>query len=153
MTEIWYMKSDYFRNGIMGFDFCKLHGFLPNPLNLGATHIFLAKVDASDPNEIYSDMQAENWSANGEAKDVIASKGLSHTSMSVGDVLVIDGNVLMVDHSGFAPLHEGILDGVTAEQIIEALLEDQVRLCGKEAPNGGLCTRDAGHLGSCWKDD
>jgi hypothetical protein len=32
-------------------------------------------------------MQAENWSPNGEMRDFIRILGLSHTSMSVGDVI------------------------------------------------------------------
>jgi hypothetical protein len=32
-------------------------------------------------------MQGENWSPNGEARPLIQSLGLSHTSMMVGDVI------------------------------------------------------------------
>jgi hypothetical protein len=32
-------------------------------------------------------MQAENWSPNGEARPLLKRLGLTHTSMSVGDVI------------------------------------------------------------------
>jgi hypothetical protein len=32
-------------------------------------------------------MQGENWSPNGEARDLIRSNNLSHTSMCCGDVV------------------------------------------------------------------
>lgn len=39
--------------------------------------------------EVYCVMQGENWSPMGEARDLIRSKGLSHTSLSIGDVVRI----------------------------------------------------------------
>ena len=36
-------------------------------------------------------MQAEHWSSNGEGKPLIERLGLSHTSMSVGDVIRDEG--------------------------------------------------------------
>jgi hypothetical protein len=50
-------------------------------------------VDGDDPN-----------SPNGEARDLIESKGLAHTSMSVGDVIVVDGEAHMVANFGFDKL-------------------------------------------------
>ena len=54
-------------------------------------------------------MQADIWSPNGEANDLIQSKGLQHTSMSIGDVLVEDDAVYLVTATGFKCLskHEG----------------------------------------------
>lgn len=124
MNQVWYMKQDYFRNGIMGFDFCQKNGVLPNPNNLAATHVLLTNTDESNVESIYRHFQAEEWSPNGEARDLIASKGLSHTSMCVGDVAVVGGSAFMVDNFGFKTLHEGgILDGFSADQIVESLLE------------------------------
>lgn len=40
-------------------------------------------------NIIYHNLQGEIWSPNGEANSLIKSKGLSHTSMSVGDFIKI----------------------------------------------------------------
>jgi len=36
---------------------------------------------------VYNNMQGENWSPNGEARDLILFLGLSHTSMSIGDII------------------------------------------------------------------
>ena len=52
-------------------------------------------------------MQAEHWSPNGEAKNLIREKGLNHTSMSVGDTIVKNGVVYMVDMLGFYDLTNG----------------------------------------------
>jgi hypothetical protein len=43
-------------------------------------------VMALGPEDVFFKMQGENWSPNGEARDLIRAKGLKHTSMSVGDV-------------------------------------------------------------------
>jgi hypothetical protein len=39
--------------------------------------------------------QGENWSPNGEARDLILAKGLRHTSMSVGDVIEDEGGIFL----------------------------------------------------------
>jgi hypothetical protein len=37
--------------------------------------------------KIYRNMQGENWSPNGEAREYIQAVGLNHTSMSTGDIV------------------------------------------------------------------
>lgn len=61
---------------------------------LHETHAVVAYIDsdgsAEDENtldDIYWSMQGENWSPNGEARDMIEDAGVHHTSMSVGDVI------------------------------------------------------------------
>jgi hypothetical protein len=65
--------------------------FLPNPglkrSNLGETHLWLKDLEAENLEDVFQKMQAEVWSPNGEARELILSKGLGHTSMSVGDVV------------------------------------------------------------------
>ena len=39
--------------------------------------------------QVYKQMQGENWSPNGDARRLIARRGLKHTSLSVGDVVVL----------------------------------------------------------------
>ena len=95
---IHYMRPEWFRNGI---SYQK-----PDPRNLDATHIHLMdiEVDGTEPLEkAYHRMQGEVWSPNGEARDLISSKGLQHTSMSVGDVIVNkdSGEVYVVAQFGF----------------------------------------------------
>jgi len=76
----------------------------PNPNNLNATHILLGAVKGTDPEELFYALQGEIWSPNGEAQGLISNKGLKHTSMSVGDVLVIEGEALRCESFGFREL-------------------------------------------------
>jgi hypothetical protein len=46
----------------------------------------VADITAEGLEEVYTEMQADNWSPHGEARELIKSLGLSHTSMSMGDV-------------------------------------------------------------------
>ena len=48
-------------------------------------------------------MQGEIWSPNGEAYSLIKKTG-THTSMSVGDVIELDGEAFLVDTFGFRDL-------------------------------------------------
>jgi hypothetical protein len=62
-------------------------------------------VEANHLDEVFTKMQGEIWSPNGEARELIQSKGLSHTSMSVGDLVVDDqGIVQLVDNFGWKNL-------------------------------------------------
>lgn len=105
--EVWYARSS--RDLGMGYDFCKEHGLLPKAGKLTDTHVLLGKVDAdANMSRIFEALQGECWSPNGEARSLIRKLELSHTSMSVGDVIVIadrDGRrTFMVDGNGFAEL-------------------------------------------------
>jgi len=99
---IHYMRPEWFRNGIMGAK--------PNLANLSATHVLLTTIEVDQERvdwaleDAFRRMQGEIWSPNGEARDLIESKGLSHTSMSVGDVAMIDGKAFVVASFGFEPL-------------------------------------------------
>ena len=99
-TEIWYMKPENFRDLIMGYDFSKDRVNIDKN-DLSKTHIHLGNIDIDDPEEIFEKLQGESWSPNGEAKELIQSKGLQHTSMSVGDIIKINGKVMIVDNTGF----------------------------------------------------
>ena len=52
------------------------------------THAFIRQVEADDLAQVYRQMQGFVWSPNGEARQLIASAGVHHTSMSIGDVAV-----------------------------------------------------------------
>lgn len=59
------------------------------------THTFLKDVVTDSVENVYWEMQGENWSPRGEARPLIEALGLHHTSMSVGDcVLDVEGDVL-----------------------------------------------------------
>lgn len=99
---IWYMRPEWFARGVTGEK-------LPNPDRLRDTHVHLIDyVPRPSPHPletIFCELQGEVWSPNGEARDMIRSKGLAHTSMSVGDVIVDpDGVVHVVKMMGFAKL-------------------------------------------------
>ena len=50
-------------------------------------YVLLMQLEAENLEDAYIQMQGENWSPNGEAKDIIKKFGLSHTSMMVRDIL------------------------------------------------------------------
>lgn len=93
--QVWYMKPEHFRDGIFGD--AKFTG-----ANLSETHVFLKEVETDGLGAVYGAMQGEVWSPNGEARELIRSKGLEHTSMCIGDVAVDDvGNAHVVGMSSF----------------------------------------------------
>ena len=98
--QIWYMKPSFLR-GIVGSS--------PDPNNLSASHVHLKDIEADNQEDALSRMRAENWSPNGEALDLLQSKGLQHTTMTIGDVLVDESDaVYLVTGIGFSllPKHE-----------------------------------------------
>lgn len=108
---IWYMRPDFFRVGIHGSTVMKSLNVLPVPGHLERTHTMLKSITAKNPDEAFLAMQAEKWSPKGEARPLIEQKGLKHTSMSVGDIMVEGrgpgGKVLLVDITGFYELGGG----------------------------------------------
>ncbi len=101
IAQIWYMRPEWFRNGI---SYQK-----PDPKNLSATHIHLLDLELEGEDnalleEVFREMQGESWSPNGQGRELIASKGLQHTSMSVGDVIVVGDAVHLVASFGFTIL-------------------------------------------------
>lgn len=77
--QIWYMKNDWFRQGIVGTD--------PSSV-IELTHTPVAVIEVQSIGEVFTRMQAENWSPNGEARYLIAALGLSHTSLCTGDIAI-----------------------------------------------------------------
>ena len=108
---IWYMKPEWFREGIC---YAK-----PDPANLDATHVFLTTFEAQEGQpvdhaleDVFLHFQAEVWSPNGEARELIRRLKIQHTSMSVGDVVIDSaGRVFMVAMFGFADITDGNDDG------------------------------------------
>jgi hypothetical protein len=94
--QIWYMKPSFLR-GVVGSS--------PDPNNLSATHVHLKDIEADNQEDALSRMRAENWSPNGEALDLLQSKGLQHTTMTIGDVLVDESDATyLVTGIGFSLL-------------------------------------------------
>ena len=101
--SVYYMNSEFFRDGLMGYDQLKCNHLLPDPCNLTKTHVFLTLIEALNPDEVYFKMQGEDWSPTGKAREFVASKGVLHTSMSVGDIAVDHNSrvAYIVDRTGF----------------------------------------------------
>ncbi len=92
--QVWYMRPEFFRDGVFGK--------LPDAANLSATHIHLKDIETTGLDMVYRHMQGEVWSPNAEARELIEAKGLEHTSMCVGDVIIDDvGNAHLVAPVGF----------------------------------------------------
>jgi hypothetical protein len=90
--QVWYLKPE----------FAHSHGSFgekPDPTNLKRTHVLLGSISPTvvggyrlaTLDEMWVELQGERWSPKGEARELIASKGLIHTSMSVGDCFVTHG--------------------------------------------------------------
>jgi hypothetical protein len=96
--QVWYMRPEWFAK-------VSSRGENPDPANLDATHIHLRNVEARNLDQVFRDMQGDVWSPNGAARDLIRDKGLVHTSLSVGDVIVDpDGAAHLVAMFGFKNL-------------------------------------------------
>lgn len=57
--------------------------------------------DESCAEAVFALLQGEQWSPRGEARDLIKQKGLSHTSMSTGDIMEINGKFYIAKNAGF----------------------------------------------------
>lgn len=115
-TQIWYTTPESFRALSLGPDFARKRGIAvpSDPQDLLDTHVRLGVVDETRLESIFVMMQGEVWSPHGEANSLIRSRGLRHTSMSVGDVVVLpSGKMFMVDMHGFTALSDAGM-GMTA---------------------------------------
>jgi len=122
-TQIWYQKSDFARDGMMGLSWLAKQGKVPHPGKLEQTHVLLGTIKERNPEKIFKMMQGENWSPVGEARLLIQSKGIGHTSMSVGDIVVISGKTLFVDIFGFKDMHTYHKQAGMEERIVVRLIE------------------------------
>ena len=101
-TEIWYAKS--LRDYSGGFDRLEQYDVeIPNVQNIKKTHKLIGKIKETNPERIFSMLQGESWSPQGEAFDLISGLDL-HTSMSVGDIIKVGNKLLFVDRVGFEEL-------------------------------------------------
>lgn len=95
-TKIWYTK-EYFNP--FGGEKDKI-----TPESMKKTHILLGQISETDLDKIFSMMQGERWSPNGEARNLIKGLGLTHTSMSVGDLIQVGRVIYLVDTIGFTEI-------------------------------------------------
>lgn len=103
-TEVWYWK-DSCSYLMMGYNSAVKENKLPVCNDLEKTHVKLGTLAETNKEKIYQSLQGEVWSPNGEASKFIKSLGISHTSMSVGDIIkTADGSCYFVDLTGFKEL-------------------------------------------------
>lgn len=68
----------------------------------GEDFAFIRETTAKNLEDLFTKMQGEVWSPNGEARELIRNAGCDHTSMSVGDVAVDEeGNGWQVNGIGW----------------------------------------------------
>jgi hypothetical protein len=92
-VKIWYVNDN--ADGARDFRF----GATPDNLvaNLKNTHVLIGSIQGSaNIDEIFDVMQGENWSPNGEARELIQKAGTYHTSMSVGDIIEDENGIFHV---------------------------------------------------------
>lgn len=107
MTRIYYWKNEHAHTLLMGWSYLEaqnpeLATRLRNH-DLESSHALLDTIQEKDPTLeiLFKHYQAEYWSPNGEARLFIESKGLGHTSMSVGDIIEQNGKFWFCDTLGF----------------------------------------------------
>ena len=90
---------------------------LPGILDIFDEYEMVESEFRGSKNDAFHTFQGEVWSPKGEARFLIQALGLSHTSMSVGDVLIdLDTyEALYVDRVGFQTLY------YSAGQVMSAL--------------------------------
>ena len=100
-----------------------LAGTAPTVADLPQTHVFVRALQATDLEDVYWAMQGENWSPRGEARPLIEMLDLTHTSMSVGDVLRDEDGVYWECLDTSTTLSAGLgwrrVEGDTAEATLE----------------------------------
>lgn len=109
-TEIWYNRSavpSANTGSRLLAEICtsyRLDEEVPKLITLATTHVHLGSIAATDLESIYGMMQGEIWSPEGEANELILNKGLTHTSMHVGDVIKIGNRAWVVRFMGFTEI-------------------------------------------------
>lgn len=85
-TEVWFAKSGAGK---------------PRAGALSETHVRVGNVRCNSHERLFVLLQEDKWSPKGEANAMLESMGLKHRSLSVGDVLVINGRARVVSDHGF----------------------------------------------------
>lgn len=101
---IWYARAEVRRDFYCGLAAAKERGYNITRETLSATHVHLGNIDTEDAEMAFALMQGDYWSPVGTANEWLRSLGLDHTSMFVGDVIDINGQLLFVEVEGFSAL-------------------------------------------------
>lgn len=98
-TEVWYCRKTTFMDPHHHMNALVAPGLVARDLH--RTHALLGTVACRDPEALFAALQADAWSPHGEANRLLDSKDVAHTSMSMGDVLVIDGKIHVCASTGW----------------------------------------------------
>ena len=119
--------------------------------NLPVTHRHVLDLNAESIEAVFHAMQGENWSPNGEAIDLILSRGLDHTSMSVGDVVRDgDGVYWMCDSFGWSQVPD-TLEPAEQDSLASELQAELSSLFRRGAPFTPTESKMGGRL-VAWKN-
>lgn len=137
-VKIWYYRSEVGRDVSFGIDFYvnNLGGKVPTSNTIEDTHILLGSIRERDLESIFYFLQGEVWSPKGEAWSLIESLGLTHTSMSVGDIVEMDGNLYFTDRFGFKKLVNGEIVESTKRGAKKIIKEEFDELTGISDEDG-----------------
>ena len=115
--QVYYARRPtYFASGQLGTPLLTVS-------RLPDTHVHLTTIQAQNRADAWLQMQGENWSPHGEARPLIEMLDLTHTSMSVGDVLRDEDGVYWECLDTSTTLSAGLgwrrVEGDTAEATLE----------------------------------
>lgn len=113
-TQVWYARSsDTLVQAALGMGKSDLLGGviaeIPTKYTIRDTHVLLGRVPETNPEKVFEMFQAENWSPRGEANEMIRRLGVNHLSMTVGDVVSVNGVFYVVDLFGFRSEPQSVL--------------------------------------------
>lgn len=92
-TKIWYQK-----------EFNMRHKDLYNKENIKKSHVCMGSIECKILEDLFECLQAEMWSPNGEARQLVKSRGTDHTSLSVGDIVEIGNKFYVCEPIGWREL-------------------------------------------------
>jgi hypothetical protein len=111
MTEtgpvaVWYMKPSCFRDFILGSQGCKdMNIPLPDPKDLSKTHALIGRFEGvTSPDDLFAATNAPDADPIEGFDAAVKKADVWHTSLSIGDVVVMDGKTFMCDMLGWLNL-------------------------------------------------
>jgi len=119
--EIWYYRRDW-DVPIKSWEYLTNDEYMdefpdmvpPDINNLEKTHIKLGSIDASDFNDVFHIMNT--WGQGEPTNKLLDELGISHTSMSIGDIIKYKGKFYYTDDYGFRRLPDGAKVGSRGEE-------------------------------------
>jgi len=103
LYEIWYRREPIFMSdlGLRAEDLRGTHEYITHQ-NHKRDVMGEDWAHCTNLQWVYNQMQGMNWSPHGEARPLLRRRGINHTSMSIGDVIVSpDGEAFEVADYGF----------------------------------------------------